>query len=67
MTDCTTVVALRDNRLENAEILSFTLETSDPDVIVGINSITRVTITDETSENSYVFRTNAWHTMCSII
>ena len=48
---CTTVNATNDDRLEETEVLIFTLEGSD-EVVIGLTSITTLTITDETGEHS---------------
>ena len=47
---CTTVNATNDDRLEEPEVLIFTLEGSD-EVVIGLTSITTLTITDETGEH----------------
>ena len=47
---CTTVNAANDDRLEETEVLTFTLEGSD-EVVIGLSSTTTLTITDETGEH----------------
>ena len=47
---CTTVNATNDDRLEETEVLIFNLEGSDK-VVIGLTSITTLTITDETGEH----------------
>ena len=47
---CTIITAADDNRLEEVEALAFTLGSSDQDVVIGLTSVTTVTISDSTGE-----------------
>ena len=47
---CRTVTAISDDRLEEDEILVFTLQSSEPDVSIGLLSVTIVTIIDQTGQ-----------------
>ena len=49
---CGTITAISDDRLEGDEILAFTLQSSAPEVSIGLMSVTMVTITDETGQYS---------------
>ena len=52
---CTTVNATSDERLEDTETFAFALENPDEDVvIIGLSSVTTLTIMDETGEHNDV-------------
>ena len=48
--NCTTIIAIIDDRLEETETFAFTLQSSDPEVTTGPNSTTTVTVFDTTGE-----------------